>query len=341
MFSDNGVVRVPAGELVDRAEAILVALGAPVDSARCQAEHLVEGELRGHPSHGLRRLPTLVARIHAGLLDPTAVPELTWAAQGALRVDGARGFGPPAAYEAIDALIERLPQTGVAAAALRRTHHLGMLSPYVERLAGAGAVGLVLSSTEGLVHPWGGAGALLGTNPLGIGVATDDGPLALDMSTGAVSAGKILDYRAKCLPLPEGWATDADGVPTTDAAEAADGAISPFGGPKGYALGIALGAMVASLTDTALGEDVHGTLDAEHEVTKGDVIIAIDATALAGADARARVSGYLDRVRASGRDVTVPGDRARRARETALRDGVAVSPDVLASLDDLEKKEPR
>lgn len=324
--------------LVARAASVLVARGARADAAEIQAQHLVEGELRGHPSHGVRRLAVLAERIDAGLLDPRAEPEMTWTATGALRVDGARGFGPPAAFRAIDALVERLPEAGVAVASLRRTHHLGMLSPYVERIASVGAVGLVLSSTEGLVHPWGGAGALLGTNPLGIGIAARERPLVLDMSTGAVSAGKILDHRAKGLPIPDGWAVDADGVPTTDAAAAASGAISPFGGAKGYALGIALGAMVAALTDTALGGDVHGTLDAEHEVTKGDVIIAIDASALAGANARGRLAEYFDGVRSSGPDVTVPGDRARRSRAEGLRNGIRVSPDVLATLDDLEKE---
>lgn len=332
---------VSAASLTARVSAILEAHGASPGNARVQAEHLVEGELRGHPSHGVRRLSVLVDRIRAGLIDPRAEPVLEWAATSALRVDGGRGFGPVAAYRAIDALHGRIGESGAVAVSLRRTHHLGMLAPYVERLAGLGCVGVVLSSTEGLVHPWGGAGALIGTNPLGIGVATAADPLVLDMSTGAVSAGRILDYRAKGRTLAEGWAVDRDGAPTTDAEAAADGAISPFGGAKGYALGLALGAMVGALTGTAFGEEVHGTLDAERETTKGDVIIALDAAALAGADMRRRTGDYLARIRSSGPDVAVPGDRARSARDAARRQGVRLPPDVRGLLDRLERKADR
>lgn len=333
--SAPGMIRVTAEEMTCRATEFLIARGAPEDTAQIQAAHLVEAELRGHPSHGLRRLIVLGGRIERGLIDPAAQPQLDWVATGALRVDGRRGFGPVAAYRAVDALVERIRSTGIAAASLRNTHHLGMLAPYVERMADAGAIGIVLSSTEGLVHPWGGAGALLGTNPIGIGVPATGGDVTVDMSTGAVSVGKILDYRAKNLPLPDGWAVDASGVPTTDAAAAAEGAISPFGGPKGYALGLAFGAMVGALTGTAFGPDVYGTLDVEHQTTKGDVIVAFDAATFAGADMRDPLGGYLDLVRASGTGapVTIPGDRARTARAERLRDGVEIATDVWEQLD--------
>lgn len=324
--------------LRDLAARALTQRGATAEHARIQADHLVAAELRGHPSHGLRRLDVLVARIEKGRIDPASQPELKWTAAAALSVDGARGFGPVVAYEAIAALRERLPQTGVAVAALHRAHHLGILAPYMEELAAAGLVGLMLSSTEGLVHPWGGAGALLGTNPIAIGVPASGGDLIVDMSTGAVSAGKILDYRAKGMSLPDGWAVDGTGRRTTDAAAAAAGAISPFGGPKGYALGLAFGAIVGALTGTALGPDVHGTLDADFEVSKGDVIIAIDPVVFAGSDMRASLGDYFALIRRSGTDggtVTVPGDRARAARDRSSAEGVTLSADVWARLQEL------
>ena len=219
---------------------------------------------------------------------------------------------------------------GVAVAAMHNTHHLGMLAPYVERIAEAGAVGVVLSSTEGLVHAWGGAGALLGTNPIGVGVPASGGDLILDMSSGSVSAGKILDHRAKGLPLPAGWAVDSDGVPTTDAAAAAEGAISPFGGPKGYALGLAFGAIVGALTGTAFGPDVHGTLDTDLPTSKGDVIVVFDPVLLAGSDTSSTLGAYLDDVRASGvrGPALVPGDRARAMRDQRVASGLRIAVDV-------------
>lgn len=330
MLRTDDFVSVSMPDLMALATGFLTERGARPGPAAAQATHLVEAELRGHPSHGVRRLEVLGSRMENGLIDPGAQPEIDWVARSALRVDGRRGFGPIAAHRAIDELLDRLAELGVAAASLHRTHHLGMLAPYLERITSAGAVGLILSSTEGLVHPWGGAGALIGTNPLGIGVPAKGGDLILDMSTGAVSAGKILDYRARGKSLPDGWAVDAAGSPTVDPAAAVTGAISPFGGAKGYALGLALGAMVGALTGTALGPEVRGTLDADRETTKGDVIVVIDAGRLAGTDMRTRVAAYFDAVRDSGigQPVAVPGDRARAARARREAEGLAVPFDV-------------
>jgi LDH2 family malate/lactate/ureidoglycolate dehydrogenase len=323
--------RVSAPRATDLAATALEAAGAGREAARLQAAHLVEAELRGHTSHGLRRLPVLLARVRGGLIDPGASPDLRWTADAALRVDGRRGFGPLTAYAAIDALMERTARTGVAIAALHHTHHLGMLAPYVERIAEGGCVGMILSSTEGLVHPWGGSGALLGTNPLAVGVPAEPEAVTLDMSTGSVSAGKILDHLERGLPLPDGWAVDADGHPTRDPAAAVGGAISPFGGSKGYALGITLGAIVGVLTGTAFGPEVVGTLDTEHETTKGDVIMVARVEAFGQPAHSERLAAYLDLVRGSGVDgarVRVPGDRARQSRRDTLADGFDVTDDV-------------
>lgn len=321
----GSMVRVRADEIIEVCARALCAHGAARQDALTQSRHLVEGELLGHPSHGLLRLPTLVARLDAGLIVSGREPDLEWTSPGTLRVDGHNGFGPVVADRVLMALLARAREVGVAVGAVRRSHHLGMLAPYAERVAREGAVGIILTTSEALVHPWGGRGTLVGTNPIAIGVPSRDGPVSLDMSTGVVSAGKILDYAARGLALPEGWAVDADGHPTTDAKAAADGAISPFGGAKGYALGLALESLVGLLTGTAFGRDVAGTLDTVHPTTKGDLMIVMSAAAF-GADVRsAALAAYLDEVRASGvdgRQVFVPGDRARGHRERGLSKGV-------------------
>lgn len=325
------MTRVGAGELLGVATSALERHGATPDDAVTQATQLVEGELRGHSSHGVRRLVTLIGRMDNGLITSGAEPELTWTAPSALTVDGRFGFGPVVANRALDELLPRAADNGVVVAAIRNSHHLGMLSPYVERIADSGAVGIIFSTSEGLVHPWGGAGALVGTNPIAIGVPSAGGSLSLDMSTGAVSMGKILDHADKGLPLPEGWAVDAEGRPTTDAGAAASGAISPFGGSKGYALGLAFESFVGVLTRTAFGPAVTGTLDTVTPTTKGDVIIVISLAAFgATADDPALVE-YLDLIRSSGvggTRVWVPGDRSRAAREKSLCDGVDVDSQV-------------
>ena len=123
---------------------------------------------------------------------------------------------------------------------------------------------------------------------------------------------------------------DRDGEPTTDPQAALGGAISPFGGPKGFALGLAFEVLVGSLTNSALGPDVHGTLDAVHECNKGDVFVCIDQTLVAGSTRSDQVSRYLDDVRATpaatgSSGVRVPGDRAARERTRRHVDGVEVA----------------
>lgn len=308
---------------------VLSRLGVPSAPAREQAEILMEGDLRGHASHGLRRLDMLSQRLRNGVIAAAAEPGTRWTTPSVLVVDGHGGLGPPTARRAVEALLGRVPDTGIAVAAVRNANHLGMLAPYVESMAAAGVIGIALTTSEALVHPWGGTRAMVGTNPLAMAVpVTGAEPVVLDMATGQISRGKVLDHAARGLPLAPGDAVDADGVPTTDAATAVDGAISPFGGPKGFALGVMLEVLVATLTRTALGEDVRGTLDPTDPATKGDVFIALDPAAFGPGEAA--VAAYLDDLRstraAPGHEgVMVPGDRSRATRATNLEDGVPVS----------------
>lgn len=307
---------------------VLTAYGAHEVDADLQAQNLVEGDLRDQHSHGLLRLEVLVGRIRNGTLIPTAQPQHEWKSAAVLRVDGNRGFGPVVAFSAVQAILDRAATTGVALASISNTNHLGMLAPYVEKMTEARMVGIALTTSEALVHAWGGAQAMVGTNPIAIAVPTGPGsePLVLDMSTSSVSMGKILSYAQRGEPIPLGWAVGPLGEPTTDASLAARaGAISPFGGAKGYALGIAVEAVVAALTGSALGRDVRGTLDETSYCNKGDLLICISPHVLGLSDLLPAIGDYLDQVRTSAVSegpVKVPGDRARECRQHRLKHGI-------------------
>ena len=319
---------------------ILQALGADEDKARVQADWLLEGDLRGHPSHGLHRLSVIAERITAGLTDPRAEPSLSWSGESALVVDGLRGLGPYVGMRTTEVLTQRARSSGVAVGAVHNANHLGLLAPYVERCADRGVIGIALTTSEALVHPWGGRIAQIGTNPIAVAVPAEPDPFVFDMATGAVSMGKILDHGHRGVPLEAGWALDANGEPTLDPNAAANGAIAPFGGPKGYGLGLAIELLVAAVTGSAFGRDVKGTLDASSVCSKGDVFICIAPDMFGSHDSISAVSSYLDALRVSppqaGFDrVRVPGDRARAERARRLRDGVPVADAVWASLSDL------
>lgn len=336
------MVIVEASRLRDVVTSVLVREGATDGDAVAQAVMLVEGDLRGHHSHGVRRLSVLVGRLRNGLVQSVSDPVHEWRTDAVLEVDGMCGFGPVVAHGAVAAITERARVSGIAVAAVRNANHIGMLAPYVERIVEAGQIGIAMTTSEALVHPWGGGRPMVGTNPIGIGIPTAGAPLVLDMSTASVSMGKILDHAAQSRPIPLGWAVDETGAPTTDAQAATRGAVSPFGGPKGYALGLALEVLVATLTASALGTRVRGTLDIDELCTKGDVFVAVSLERLGLSGMLPMIADYLDEVRASGSDphvrLDVPGDRARRTRADRLSTGIPLHPDVWRSVLDLQEE---
>ncbi|MBW8708600.1 MAG: Ldh family oxidoreductase [Alphaproteobacteria bacterium] len=332
---------VAVEEVRKLAESILLAHGVPASHAKTQAGLFIEAEMRAIPSHGLLRLRRVIERIRAGLSVPGATGAQTWTARCFLSVDGERGLGPVVAMAALDTIIPRAREDGIAIAAIRNTNHLGALAYYAEHVATRGLTCIALTISEALVHPWGGRKAMIGTNPIAIGVPADPTPMVLDMATGLVSMGKIHDHANRGAPIPLGWALDEKGDPTTDASAAKKGAIAPFGGPKGYALGIAFEVLVASLAASAIGTDVKGTLDSVHVSNKGDLFIVI-APPHAEA-AKALVSDYLETIRAAApadpaHPVLAPGDRAHAARAQSIKRGMFIDDGLWADLQKLSQE---
>lgn len=326
---------LPVDELRQLAVTALERRGAPPKKAQLQADLLIEAELRGLPSHGVQRLPRLLARIDKGLADPRTEGERTWTRQGFAAVNGRRGLGPVVMMRALRELEDAVADCGIAVAAIRNANHIGMLAYYAEAAAAAGLIGIVFSTSEALVHPHGGSEAMLGTNPLAVGIPTEKEAFVLDLATSVVSMGKIHHHALCGEPIPPGWAVDAEGKPTRDAEAAKSGAIAPFGGAKGYGLGLAIELLVAALAGSDLAPDVRGTLDDEHPVNKGDVLVLIEPRA--GAGSAATLTAYLSRLRTSRpadpeRPVAVPGDGSRARRKKALSTGIKVPEPLFASL---------
>ncbi|WP_193337406.1 Ldh family oxidoreductase [Devosia beringensis] len=306
--------------VVDR---ILAQAGVPEKHAVLQRDLLLDAEMRGIASHGLLRLPRIVERIANGVADPMTQGHHDWRAPGFLHVDGQRGLGPVVAQAALDALLDRAATQGVAIASIANSNHIGMLGFYADRVAETGRCLIAFSTSEALVHPWGGRQAMIGTNPIAIGLPTGGGTFMMDTATSIVSMGEVHDHADRGAPIPLGWAFDSQGNPTTDAAAARDGAIAPFGNAKGYALGLAFELLVTSLAGAAIGRDVKGTLDSTHVASKADLFIIID-------QQLSPVAGFLDLLRAEapadGFDqVRIPGERGRDLRQRAMTAGIAIA----------------
>jgi LDH2 family malate/lactate/ureidoglycolate dehydrogenase len=203
-----------------------------------------------------------------------------------------------------------------------------MLGYYCNRRAEEGLICIGFTTSEVLVHPYGGAETLVGTNPLAVGIPCAPRPFVFDMATSVVPMGRILAYLHRGQPLEEGWAIDAEGHPTTDPAAASRGSIAPVGGPKGYGLAVSIALLAGLLPGADIGRAVRGTLDVDYRCTKGDLFFLIDPRGFVGGPTLAeRVREYLDELRRSKpqdgfEKVSVPGDRGYELRVTRLENGI-------------------
>lgn len=320
-------------EIRSTALQALTSAGVSPENSEIQLSLLLDAEMRGVASHGLLRLPRVIERIQNGATDPASSAILEWRATALLDVDGRQGLGPVVAMQALDKICERARETGVASAVIRNCDHLGMLAWYAEHVAARGQILIALTVSEALVHPWGGRKAMLGTNPIAIGIPTSQAPFVFDMATSLVSMGKIHDHANRGVPIPLGWALDAEGNATTDATAAKNGAIAPFGGAKGYGLGLAFELLVTSLTGAAIGTAVKGTLDSTIPCNKGDVFIVVEPRS----GIAPVISDFMEELRNSppidpAAPVRIPGDRARSTRDQSAVQDIALPAEIWSKI---------
>ncbi|CAJ91814.1 L-lactate dehydrogenase [Cupriavidus necator] len=228
------------------ARDILAAQQVPADIADDVAEHLVESDRCGYISHGLSILPNYRTALDGHSVNPQGRAKCVLD-QGTLMVfDGDGGFGQHVGKSVMQAAIERVRQHGHCIVTLRRSHHLGRMGHYGEMAAAAGFVLLSFTNVINrapVVAPFGGRVARLTTNPLCFAGPMPNGrpPLVVDIATSAIAINKARVLAEKGEPAPEGSIIGADGNPTTDASTMFGehpGALLPFGGHKGYALGV-------------------------------------------------------------------------------------------------------
>ena len=195
----------------------LCAHNTSAENAEAVARALVSAEADGLSSHGLSRLPSYCQQAASGKVAGHARPCASLVATAALRVDAGHGFAYPALELAVDKLADLACRIGIGVAAVTRSHHCGAVGYHVEALARHNLVGIMFANTPKAISPWGGRHALLGTNPIAFAAPRRAAsPLVIDLSLSKVARGKIMVADQKGDTIPEGWALDADGRPTTD-----------------------------------------------------------------------------------------------------------------------------
>ncbi|WP_426958345.1 Ldh family oxidoreductase [Muricoccus radiodurans] len=334
---------VPEDRLLSLATAALTAGGMTPPDAANAARVLVLADLFGLRTHGISRVPQYLDRVRLGGIDAAAKVEVTRVAPGLATVDGANGIGPLVGMRALEAAMEGARAAGIGAAFARGSNHFGPIAPYALIAAEAGFASIVASNATTTIAPWGGKDTRVGNNPFGIGVPNPGGdPVILDMALSVAARAKIRQFAARGEPMPEGWATDAEGRPTTDAAAALKGFLLPVGGHKGYGLAIMVDLLAGLLSGAAYLTRVRAW-DKDPGVAQdlGHVFIAIDTSRLGSADwLRERMADFAAIIHDTpaadpASPVILPGEREMAAMHRQRRDGVRVAEDDLRKVEAL------
>lgn len=304
--------------------------GASPAAADSTARALVAAEADGLTGHGLSRVPSYAAQLRTGKVVGDAEIVVTHPRPGLLAIDAGHGF----AYPALDAALATLPdlarRQGIAAAGIRRSHHCGAAGLPVEKLAEAGCIAILFANTPAAMAPWGGSRAVFGTNPLAFGCPLPGrAPIVIDLALSKVARATIVGAKQRGEAIPEGWALDAEGHPTTDPAAALDGTMAPLGDAKGTALALMVELLAAGLTGARFAAEASSFLDAAGDPPgTGQLVLAIDASALSpGAPERFAVLAAAIEDQDGTR---LPGSRRLALRARAVVDGLML-PDALFS----------
>ena len=302
-------------------------------NATSVARALVAAEADGLKGHGLSRLPMYAAQAKMGKVDGFAVPKVTRPKPSLLAIDAAHGFAFPAIDAAEAALPDVARSQGVAAAAIHRSHHCGAAGHPLERLAQAGLVSIMFVNTPGGMAPWGGSKPVFGTNPIAFACPLPGrAPLVIDLSLSKVARGNIMAAKQRGEKIPEDWALDEHGQPTTDPDAALRGTMVPTGDAKGMALALMVELLAAGLTGANYAAEASSFLDTQGPPPgTGQLIMAFDAAAF-GHNAVARFGVLADSIE-SQPGARLPGTRRIKAREKAKAEGLPISDALIKDIE--------
>jgi LDH2 family malate/lactate/ureidoglycolate dehydrogenase len=306
---------------VDEARALgeraLRGIGYDDEDARIIADHVIDAALCGYEYSGLAKILNIpehrrfaLPRQKMRILHETPVSAL---------YDGGNNVGMVAVYHAAKAAIAKAEPHGISVIGVTNSWMSGRSALFVEMIANAGLVAIHTASSGPTVAPHGGTKPVLGTNPIAFALPGADGPLVLDMGTSAFMATELALRVRLNQPLPEGVGIDRDGRPTRDPAEVRDGALLPFGGHKGFGLGLIVQAF-GLLGGAAL---VPGNDDGYVFIAfRPDLLVPLD-------DLKRELAALIARVKAvppqpGFAEIRIPGEQSARNRERLAREGLTI-----------------
>ena len=327
-------------ELTALAVGALEGLGMARKDGEDAARILVMGDLFGVHTHGVSRLESYAERVKGGGANARPDIRIERVAPTIARLDGDRGVGPLVGMRALEAAMEMARESGTGIVFARDSNHFGAIGPYNYLAAQEGFASIIGSNSSTTIAPHGGRDARVGNSPLGFGVPRPGGrPIILDMAISVVARAKIRDALKAGKPIPDTWATDRDGRPTTDPKAALDGFLLPIGGYKGYGLALIVDLFAGLLSGAAYLTHVQTWIGAPHAPQDlGHFFFLIDTSRLGSSSWLAeRMDDFAGILHStppadSTRPVLLPGEIEMDKLERHRRDGVAMDEEVLEML---------
>lgn len=343
-------ILVKVKDLTDFTMEVLINVGLSRKDAKITAEVLVTADRRNIESHGVARLKRYVDGLRSGVINPAGSITIIKETPVSLVIDGNGGMGQPIARAAMELCIAKAKRNYLGFAAVRNSNHYGIAGYYTMLALRQNLIGISLTNSAPLVVPTFGKDMVVGTNPISIGFPTKSHrPFLLDMATSTVPRGKLEVYSRKGKAMPDSWACDEQGRPTTDATQVLDnlinrrgGGLLPLGGGaettgghKGYGLSAVVDILCGVLASGAVGLDVYGKEGAPSEV--GHFFGAIHPDAFVGlAEIQANLDYFIDMLKqsakANGQSVIYVAGEKEWAAEEHNRKTVSIQDKVFATL---------
>ena len=261
-------------------EEILVSSGVPADHATIVADTIVYAHTREKHTHGLGRVSIYLRKIRDGLMAADTPIEVLRDEGAVYHIDAHHGFGQVAGSIAMQKAIEKAREYGIGFALVKDSNNFGTAGYFSKMAADQHMIGFVCANSGPAIAPAPGGKALFGTNPLSMSFPTrcEDNPVVFDMATSAAARGKIRLAAKNGESIPEGWALDAEGNPTTDPNKALEGSMLPIGGYKGVGISMMIDVLAGMLSGAAFAGDVKNLNHMTEYSRYGHALIAIDIT---------------------------------------------------------------
>jgi (2R)-3-sulfolactate dehydrogenase (NADP+) len=315
------------------ARSAFESVGIPPEQADISAAALVRAEADGMASHGLSRVSQYCGHVQVGRVNPSAVPTVRHERPAAVVIDAQEGLAFPALQLASRRVAEKAKTAGIALAAVGNSHHFGVAGHVAEDLARQGLIAIVMGNSPAAMPMWGGSRPLFGTNPIAAAFPRiGQEPMVIDLSLSAVARGKLMVAAQKGESIPEGWALDAKGQPTTDPKAGLAGMMVPAGGAKGAMLALMVEVLVVGLTGSSFGYEADSFFELEGNRPRiAQLVMAIDPQMAGQGIFQARLEDLVT-VMSQDQSVRLPGSRRFNLRRKAETEGIEVSEAVMTSI---------